>query len=353
MTEAQIKPTVNDLICFDDRRLRLIGIPILAFLVQVLFFGKSLYLIFIETYGYEFIQSLVFTIAYWEGGRQVVLQIRRKYQDPRLTLTRNIRQLIWVTLWAIVVSIVLGAIFNYISPYAAPDAMRRGLIAGITTTYIIVSFYEIAYIYSLWYQTQMEKEQYKKDAIQAQLHGLRAQVNPHFLFNSLNSLIYLIPEDQDKAVHFVQKLSNVYRYILETRDTELISVREELRFLEAYRFLLKVRFEDNLSVHIDIPESYQEHLILPLSLQLLLENAIKHNIISTANPLEINLRVHKEYLEIQNNLQKKNSPMESTGTGLENVRRRYQFFTPKAIVVQETTENFIVRIPLLSPIHVK
>ncbi|MEO1711754.1 MAG: histidine kinase [Bacteroidota bacterium] len=296
---------------------------------------------------------MVFTIAYWEGGRQVVLQIRRRYQDPQETFTRNIWQLLWVTLWAVVVSIFLGATFNYVFPYTAPDALRRGLIAGLTTTYIIVSFYEIAYIYNIWHRTQMEKEQYKKDAIQAQLHGLRAQVNPHFLFNSLNSLIYLIPEDQKKAVHFVQKLSNVYRYILETRDTELISVREELSFLEAYRFLLKVRFEENLSVHIDIPEAYQEHLILPLSLQLLLENAIKHNIISDANPLAINLKVHKEYLEIRNNLQKKSSPMESTGTGLENVRRRYQFFTPKTVVVQETAENFTVRIPLLSPIHEK
>lgn len=346
------QPKVNQYVCFDDRLIRLIGIPILSVLIQVVAFKASLQQIFIQQWGIEFIDGLVFTAAYWEAGRWAVTRVRKRFPDPGKTLKRNILQLIFVSLNAVLVSLVVGGLFSRFSP-TEQVTLREGMLAGLTVSYIIVGFYEIAYIYHHWHQAQLEKEQYKKDAIQAQLNGLRAQVNPHFLFNSLNSLVYLIPEDQDKAVLFVQKLSNVYRYILETRDTELIPLREELRFLEAFRFLLQVRFEENLEVVLDIEEDRLDHLILPLALQLLLENAIKHNIISDAQPLQIRLSIQYDMLEMRNNLQRKKAVMESTGTGLENVRRRYHFFTPQEIIVQETPAEFIVRLPLLDPIQEK
>ena len=345
----EIEPKVNEFVCFDDRLVRLIGIPILAVLVQIVAFNASLYDIFLSNYGLEFLEGLVYTAAYWEGGRWAVTQVRKRLPDPGKTLRRNIIQLFVVSINAILISLVVGTFFWCFSP-TAQVSIRSGITAGITASYIIIGFYEIAYIYYHWHQAQLEKEQYKKDAIQAQLHGLRAQVNPHFLFNSLNSLIYLIPENQKKAVHFVQKLSNVYRYILDTRDTELIPLREELQFLEAFRFLLEVRFEENLRVELAIEEDRLDHLILPLSLQLLFENAIKHNIISDAQPLTISVTTKGDFLEMRNKLQKKITPLESTGTGLENVRRRYLFFTPKEIEVIETQEAFIVRLPLLKAV---
>ena len=184
--------------------------------------------------------------------------------------------------------------------------------------------------------------------MQSQLEGLKNQVNPHFLFNSLNTLTYLIPENADKSVHFVQQLSKVYRYILELKDKELISLEEELRFLDAYTFLLKERFGENLCVEIDIPDEFLNKNIIPLSLQILCENAIKHNIISSQKPLCLKVFIQNEdKLIVKNNLQKKNQEMNSTRLGLQNIKNRYRFFSEKEVEVIATQEEFVVVLPLI------
>jgi LytS/YehU family sensor histidine kinase len=194
----------------------------------------------------------------------------------------------------------------------------------------------------------VEKQKLKRMNMQSQLEGLKNQVNPHFLFNSLNTLTYLIPENSEKSVHFVQQLSKVYRYILEIRDKKLILLEEELNFLNAYTFLLKERFGKNLHIKIDIPEVHLNDKIIPLSLQILFENAIKHNIISSEKPLFMEVFIENgNKLIVKNNLQKKNQVMNSTKLGLQNIKNRYRFFSEKEVEVIVTQESFIVILPMI------
>jgi len=145
----------------------------------------------------------------------------------------------------------------------------------------------------------------------------------------------------------VEKLSKVYRYILEIKDKELVTLAEEMAFLNAYLFLLKERFEENLQVDISIPEEHLNKKVLPLSLQLLIENAIKHNITSTEQPLFITVMIKEGKLFVENKLQRKNQVMHSTKTGLENIKSRYSFFTKVRVLVDETAERFTVALPLI------
>ena len=146
----------------------------------------------------------------------------------------------------------------------------------------------------------------------------------------------------------MQKLSKVYRYILEIRDKELIPLEDELTFLDSFIFLVRERFGDNLRVEIEVPQVFHQARILPLSLQILFENAIKHNVISEQHPLTIELFVDEEQrLVVRNNLQRKNQVLDSTRVGLDNIRSRYAFFTDDKVVISEDEANFTVRLPLL------
>jgi len=197
-------------------------------------------------------------------------------------------------------------------------------------------------------KSRLEREVLVKENITSQLEGLRNQVNPHFLFNSLNTLASVIPNDPDKAVRFVTKLSKVYRYILDLKDEKLIPIKKELDFLQSYTFLLKERFGENISFDIDVGEENFEKLVMPLSLQLTFENAIKHNIITKSKPLKIEVYLENDNLVVKNTLQRKSTVESSTKMGLQNIKNRYSFFTDKEVSVMTTRSHFIVTLPLLS-----
>jgi sensor histidine kinase YesM len=181
----------------------------------------------------------------------------------------------------------------------------------------------------------------------AQFEILKSQVNPHFLFNSLNVLSSLIYIDQKKAAKFVRQLSKVYRYVLEIKDKDIIRVKEELPFIESYIYLLKTRFDQNLSINMSISEQSEKKMIAPMVIQLLLENAIKHNVVSKSKPLTINITDNGSFLEISNNLQLKSSREKSSNTGLNNIRKRYDYLSTQKIEIVETDKIFNVKIPLL------
>jgi YesN/AraC family two-component response regulator len=182
----------------------------------------------------------------------------------------------------------------------------------------------------------------------SQFETLKAQINPHFLFNSLNVLSSLIYIDQDKASKFVRQLSKVYRYILDSKDRDLIKLEEELPFIESYIFLLKTRFDQNLIVNQDLPVEKQHHMIAPMVLQLLIENAIKHNIISKSKPLTINISiVDNAYLQVRNNLQLKTSTEITSQIGLKNIQKRYEYLCTKKIIIEQTDAYFTIKIPLV------
>lgn len=196
-----------------------------------------------------------------------------------------------------------------------------------------------------WKEAAVQQEKLKREQLTLQYETLKSQVSPHFLFNTLNSLTSLISTNPEKAIDFVKKLSDVYRYVLDQKDHELVDLVSELKFVESYVFLQKIRFETNLDVQINVvPQNFK---VIPLSVQMLVENAIKHNEISDKNPLLIRIFTDDElYLTVENQLQKK-SGSEGSGSGIQNIKDRYEFFTDKRVIITFNSERFRVKIPLL------
>lgn len=192
-----------------------------------------------------------------------------------------------------------------------------------------------------------KREALARERIQSQFDTLRNQVNPHFLFNSFNTLISIISSDKDGAIDYVEKLSDYFRIVLEQRDKEVISIKEELELVNNYLFLQKKRFGENLQVVINVKEEFYSALVPPLTIQLLVENAIKHNVISKAKPLSIHIEEENNYLIIRNNLQEKLTKEASTGIGIDNIQSRYSILFNKQIIISKDATNFQVKLPLI------
>ncbi len=180
------------------------------------------------------------------------------------------------------------------------------------------------------------------------LQFLKNQIDPHFLFNSLNVLTSLIEENPDNAQRFTVSLSKIYRYVLEQKNKELVTVAEELEFAKTYMNLLKMRFENSLNFEMPEDFSNEDAKVVPLSLQLLLENTIKHNSVSESKPLNIKITVEDNYLVIQNNLQKKEVLQSRKGVGLQNIVNRYHILTKRNVLIDESNGFFKVKIPILT-----
>ena len=195
---------------------------------------------------------------------------------------------------------------------------------------------------------QLRAERLEKEALQAQFAALKSQVNPHFLFNSLSILSSLVHADAELSERFIDQLSKAYRYILEQKDNERVPLKTELAFIQAYRFLLNIRFENKFDIAINVSEEVQQHYnIAPLTLQLLVENAVKHNRMSAKEPLQVQIFVAGECLVVQNNRQLRPQSETSTGVGLQNIVNRYALLTDRPVHVQENEEDFVVKIPLI------
>ncbi|GAB3507256.1 sensor histidine kinase [Emticicia fontis] len=203
--------------------------------------------------------------------------------------------------------------------------------------------------YSLqrWRESALRASNLEKEKSQVQFDNLKNQLNPHFLFNSLTSLDSLIQENPTLARDFLQQLSKVFRYVLKNKEKGLVSLETELTFIKHYINLLKTRFGESLRVDFDIAEDTLDLQITPVTLQILIENAIKHNIINESNPLTIHIKSEGDTLVIENNIQKKKQVETSNGQGLANLRTLYSFLSDKEIVINTEEDVFLVKIPLI------
>lgn len=341
----------NCRIGFNDGVLIAIGIPILSFIIPVVFFSCRLSQAPRFTWE-KYLCTFFITSLVWAGNRFIMIYSRKKYPLFKDVRKRLYFQSAFMLIFTVASNILLGKAFEGVyhhdtGPVTFAEEMIRSNSAAIFCTVMIISIYESIYFMRQLRYSVEEAETLKRENLSAQLNALRTQVNPHFLFNNLNTLSSLIPECPEHAVDFVQQLSKVYRHILEVKDEKSIPLKEELELLEAYTFLLKTRFGNNLDVRIDIPAEKLDKRIVPLSLQLLMENAIKHNIVSSGRPLRINILTSNGNLVVDNNLQIKNQISESTGIGLDNIRNRYKLLGDRTINVTETATNFTVSIPLI------
>jgi sensor histidine kinase YesM len=347
------KKCFKDVAGFDDRAILFIGLPLAGMLVSLLLFSD-----FYEQGSWRFLavcipMSLVYTSVFWFSLREIYYRVKLRFPTFQ-DLGKRIAVMFaaFIAVFA-VVNVVLDAIFILVFP---SQVYQSKLLMELTITLLISSLVIMIYeAISFYLQLQVavaEKADLMRQHAESQLEGLRNQVNPHFLFNSLNTLICLIPEDAEKAVRFVQQLSKVYRYVLESRDAKTIPLQEELEFLHAYIFLQKERFGENLQVEVGHLDDLADRRILPLSLQMLFENAIKHNVISAEKPLRIELFVEKTAggdhgLVLRNRLQRKNQVMDSTGVGLQNIQDRYRILTDRSVEIIISQDYFTVLLPLL------
>lgn len=216
----------------------------------------------------------------------------------------------------------------------------------MVSLFIITIFISRSWLYE-WKNAAIEAEQLKSEKLASQYQSLRDQLNPHFLFNSLNVLSNLVYESPDKSADFIQQLSKIYRYVLDVQQEQLVSLKDEVDFAEHYLSLQKIRFEDSLEYFIDVANSSDLYLP-PLSLQLILENAIKHNIASADKPLKIIIEQVGNSLFIRNILQPKlTEKLPSTGIGLSNIKKRYAILSDEKPKITQTAKEFIVELPLL------
>jgi len=198
-----------------------------------------------------------------------------------------------------------------------------------------------------WKDAAVEQERLKHEHTVLQYEALKSQVNPHFLFNSLNALIHLIHSDPVKAEAYVKKLSYVYRYVLDQKDKETVALKKELQAVEDYVFLLRIKYGDSLKVNM--PSKFPDGArIIPLSLQMLFENVVKHNVIARHKPVVISLKLTDNYLMVRNNINPKKDKEHSTSIGLENIATRYRFLCNKPVIINDEGDWFEVSIPLLS-----
>ncbi|HLV38130.1 histidine kinase [Xanthomarina sp.] len=224
----------------------------------------------------------------------------------------------------------------------------RNYTFGLWITLSIVITFHAVYFFKKNQEKKVKESQIVAQTQTAKFDALKNQLDPHFLFNSLNVLTSLIEENPDKAQDFTTSLSKIYRYVLEQKNKDLVSVDEELKFAKTYMSLLKMRFED--SIVFDIPEqaSNPDSKVVPLSLQLLLENAVKHNMVTEKNPLHIKIYEKDGLLIVENNLQTKQIVKKSSGVGLNNIMQRYQLLTKRKVIINQQADSFAVALPMLT-----
>ncbi len=224
----------------------------------------------------------------------------------------------------------------------------QGYSFGLWITLSILSVFYFTYFYNRYQKNKVKEQKVIAGTASAKFDALKNQLDPHFLFNSLNVLTSLIEENPENAQKFTTSLSKVYRYVLEQKSKELVTVDEELNFARTYMSLLKMRFED--SIIFDIPDkaSNPESKVVPLALQLLLENAVKHNMVTSSKPLHIKIYEDGDHLVVMNNLQPKQIVKKSSGVGLENIKQRYKLLSERKVHINQREKDFAVAIPMLT-----
>ncbi|NML40203.1 histidine kinase [Chitinophaga sp. G-6-1-13] len=221
---------------------------------------------------------------------------------------------------------------------------------GIFMFYLLIlTFNGIIYYYTAWKEYQVQAERLKRENIQARYDALRNQIDPHFFFNSLSVLTNLVYKSPDLSADYITQLAKTYRYILDKKFENLVTIQTELDFLESYLFLMRIRHQQSIQFGIDIDEKIRSKgMIPPVSLQLLIENAIKHNRFSSADPLVITVKHEEGCLVVSNRIRRKASTEISSGIGLENIQKRYALISEQGIEVLQADDMFIVKIPIIT-----
>lgn len=307
---------------------------------------------FLLTFGI----SLMYTFGYGLGNGYLNNYLDKKYSWTEETKQRAIAAVIAT----VILNILLTYILNYINFVMIQGLKVEDFFSekwNFTNWFFInLALLVSAFLHARGFMLAMKRTA-KKEVVEqkliaksanAQFESLKNQLDPHFLFNSLNVLSSLIDENPNQAQYFTSSMSKIYRYVLEQKDKELVTVEEELDFAKTYCELLKTRFEDAVTFEFNIEDESKKHFVVPLSLQLLLENSIKHNFATSGKPLHIKIYTEKGNLIIENNLQTRELPNKSTGVGFANIVSRYNLLTDRNVFVEKSEDFFRVKLPILT-----
>ncbi|MDT0538398.1 MULTISPECIES: sensor histidine kinase [Croceitalea] len=316
--------------------------------------GKEYEGLFTSTSLFYYVSAFFLLMLTWEVN-DYLLKRHKKY--CRLNLKRSLKII------CINMSIMLPmcALVYYLAQFTFKEAwgivcpngpeqqfiidFSRGVLIGMAVIFANM------FHYAMNHHDELEKqlEDLQKDMLASQYASLKNQISPHFLFNSLNTLTSLMYEDRDLASDFVTRLARSYRYILDNREHDLVTLSKELGFLDAFTFMMDVRHKEAVTIDLNISVDPERYLIPTLSLQMLVENALKHNLYSKEKPLKVSIStISKDALVIKNNFQKRNLKEKTTELGIKNIKKRYAFYTNKQVLVRKESDFFEVIIPLLS-----
>ncbi len=338
------RPLKNSIIIF--------SIGSLIYIVGKLISGGFHYETFNEgLIEFAFYQSYTFVLGF--SNAYFFNYIEAQQWQPKATIKRVVIGLLGaavITLLGLLsLRILINVVYRGLSfeSFIAKETWEDYAFGFWITMTVVIIFY-VLYFYNRYQRNKIKEQQVIAGTASAKFDALKNQLDPHFLFNSLNVLTSLIEENPKNAQKFTTALSKVYRYVLEQKNKELVTVDEELSFAKTYMSLLKMRFED--SIIFEMPEQAinPESKVVPLSLQLVLENAVKHNMVTTRKPLHIKIYEDDGYLVVMNNLQLKQIVKKSSGVGLENIKQRYKLLSNKKVIINQRAKDFAVALPMLT-----
>ncbi|HAY3536971.1 TPA: Pr2TM family membrane protein [Elizabethkingia anophelis] len=334
----------------------IISLLVIAIVVGIfcfLFLTKDQNLI---TFSYTMVISLMYSMLLGVGNGYLNNFLDSKYSWTEETRKRTIIGIIAT----VIINIILVYICNYLNFIVIqgenPENMWNGKMNFRNWFFVNLALLISAILHAKGFMQALKNATKKAvteqkiiaSSANAQFESLKNQLDPHFLFNSLNVLSALIEENTDNAQKFTSSMSKIYRYVLEQKDKEVVSLDEEINFARTYIELLKYRFEDSIIFHLNIEDDNSKDFVVPLSLQLLLENCIKHNHATSAKPLQVEIFAKEGYLIIKNNLQKRELPNEKSGIGLSNIVQRYSLLTKRNVFIENDENTFSVKIPILT-----
>lgn len=294
---------------------------------------------------------LVVLALLWFGNRYLYYRLKRIYPWYRQPLRRFFIQLLVSGLYSLV---CVNASYYFLKTLLMgmppePEQMLVLNLYGLLFIIPVISFHFGIYFMVRWKKTFIQSEKLREENLRTRLESLKTHIDPHFLFNNLNTLSSLIDKDSREAQRFLDKFSDVYRYVLQHRDEELVSLETELDFIQSYTFLFRQRLNKQLLISIIVPPQAGSRFLPPLSVQMLVENAIKHNKATTSKPLSISIfPEEKDWLVVRNTFQPK--PPEPSGlpnVGLENIRKRFAYFSKRRVIVEQDEDHFTVKLPLM------
>lgn len=326
------------------------SMPVIDVLLNYILYGDRL---FQDATVWFFSFPLLYLVGIGSWRSQVGIQNWIQHRFPGLKQTR--KRIVWLATTVVPVMSASVMLILYAWDYLAilsyrikPHDLQYALLVGFCVNLVFVTLYEVDYVVERLKEAVVEKESLKQQALQHEFDSLKNQVNPHFLFNCFNTLSSLISENKERAEVFLNELSKVYRYLLRNNEDGLSTVENEMKFIQSYYGLLQTRHGEALQLTIDIDKRYYPYLLPSLTLQLLVENVVKHNSLNKTQPLVIEVfTTAGNQLVVNNNLQRRTVKAPSNRIGLENIRAKYEILKQKGFQVMEDGKNFTVVLPLI------